>query len=157
MKLDLDPDFIPETLAIRLFRGAPDAFDIDSEYVESFWTPILGPTSILLLRSLTRIPLQLDSPTHAPISMALLSEMLGLQLTKGRNSSIVRTIERLCLFSIFELEDTTSDTITVAIPNTIRQVDLHRRKRWSETMTAAHQIAINAHLRQHCPPPAVMS
>ena len=135
------------TLRVRLISSdSPYGFDILSHYVEQFWTPILGPTSMLLLRNIARIPLQIDATTHAPLELELLSQMLGLHFKGGRNSSIMRTIERLIRFDMFILESGAGTNVSVAVPNRIPQVAVHRRTRWSEVMQAGHDMAVNAHL-----------
>jgi len=74
--------------------------DPRSEYVERFWLPTLGPTSVLLLR---RLASAFDrSPTDCPIEMEIgdLSQALGLGMRDGTSSPLVRSFDRLTQFEL---------------------------------------------------------
>ena len=135
----------PRSVGVRLITGTcADGFEIDSRYVEEFWTPVVGPTGILLLRTIARIPLHLDSPSHATIDLDLLSQMLGLRFKGGQHSSIVRTITRLTYFELASSEETDTE-YNIAIPNRVRPVEAHHQKNWSDVIIAGHDIALALH------------
>ena len=89
------------TLAIRPW---PDpvidtlGHDPRSIYVERFWLPTLGPTSLLLLR---RIAADLDAtPAGIQLDLGQLSQSLGLGHREGNSSPVVRSMERLIQFDL---------------------------------------------------------
>jgi hypothetical protein len=89
------------TLAIRAW---PDpvidtlGYDPRSLYVERFWLPTLGPTSLLLLR---RIAAGLDAhPDGIELEIGELSQALGLGHREGNSSPVVRSLDRLMQFDL---------------------------------------------------------
>ena len=65
---------------------------LDEPYVERCWTPILGPTAVLLLR---RLPvLWLQSPTIG-VRVDELAASLGVGRADGKTSPLMRAIGRL--------------------------------------------------------------
>lgn len=67
-------------------------FSLDDPYVERCWAPVLGPSSILLLR---RIPdLWKQSPTVG-VRVDELGRSIGLGGGKGRHSPIRHTLDRI--------------------------------------------------------------
>ncbi len=92
---------MPTTITVRPW---PDpvidtlGHDPRSVYVESFWLPTLGPTSILLLRHLAaRFE---SSPEGVQLPLADTSQALGLGHREGVSSPLVRTLARLAQFDI---------------------------------------------------------
>jgi hypothetical protein len=89
------------TLAIRPW---PDpvidtlGHDPRSVYVERFWLPTLGPTSLLLLR---RIAAGLDEhPDGIRLEISELSQALGLGHREGNSSPVMRSLDRLIQFDL---------------------------------------------------------
>lgn len=69
-----------------------------SLYVEFFWLPVLGPTSIFLLR---RLALMLDeSPQGLALSQHQLANEIGLGKWQGENSPLNRSIIRCHKFKL---------------------------------------------------------
>ena len=84
--------------------------DPRSLYVETFWLPILGPTSLLLLRHLaTRFD---ETPAGVELRIAETSQALGVGNREGSSSPIVRTLARLEQFEV-AFADPLSPTIAV--------------------------------------------
>lgn len=72
--------------------------DPRSMYVEKFWLPTLGPTSLLLLR---RIAAELDEqPDGVELDVAETSQALGLGYRAGASSPLARSFERLTQFDL---------------------------------------------------------
>ena len=72
--------------------------DPRSEYVERFWLPTLGPTSLLLLR---RIASRFDrEPAGITMQIAELSQSLGLGSRVGNSSPLLRSLDRLTQFDL---------------------------------------------------------
>lgn len=79
--------------------------DPRSAYVETFWLPVLGPSTTWLIR---RIATGFD---HAPdgytVNCPDLSRELGLGESLTKNSAFVRAIDRACKFGMAQLHDDT--------------------------------------------------
>jgi hypothetical protein len=72
--------------------------DPRSWYVETFWLPTLGPTSLLLLRHLAdRFE---EHPEGLALPVADTAAALGLGPRDGEQSPLVRTIDRLQQFDL---------------------------------------------------------
>ena len=72
--------------------------DPRSEYVERFWLPTLGPTTLLLLR---RLATAFDrSPDAVTLDVAELSQSLGLGVREGPSSPLFRSVDRLIQFDL---------------------------------------------------------
>ena len=90
----------PETAATA---GTTRRHGLRSDYVEEFWLPVLGPSSIALLRLLdARL-------THAPAGFTLeldaTARALGIGHRSGRNGPMVRTVLRCASFGALRLLD----------------------------------------------------
>ncbi len=70
-------------------------FPLDHPYIEQCWTPVLGPSSVLLLR---RIPWLWREATPAEVDVGELGVQLGLGRGGGRHSPIARTVDRIVRF-----------------------------------------------------------
>lgn len=84
-------------------EAAPaDAVDHDprSGYVETFWLPVLGPSTTLLVRRLAE---RFDaSPTGFELDSAAMGVDLGLGSKVSGRSGIVRTLDRCVTFKLAE-------------------------------------------------------
>ena len=72
--------------------------DPRSRYVERFWLPVLGPSTVVFLRHCAD---QLDdagATTEVEIELEAIARHLGLGHKGGRNSALTRTILRSCRF-----------------------------------------------------------
>ena len=99
MPLTTDPVFPVDTLAIEPW---PDpvidelGHDPRSAYVERFWLPVLGPSTVWFLR---RVADQLDQrPVGFDLDLVATARSLGVGMRGGRNSPMFNTIERSCRF-----------------------------------------------------------
>ena len=69
-----------------------------SVYVETFWLPLVGPSTVLALR---RLSAWLEhEPDGITVSIAILSSCLGLGTGTGRRAPVARTLARLVDFKI---------------------------------------------------------
>lgn len=91
--------FIPETFIIRPYED-PMAkrvgFQPNTEYVDRFWLPILGPTSVCLLRLSKEL---LQDADLIEISSSKLATRLGLP---NNLNKLIRTMKRLCYFDLIK-------------------------------------------------------
>ncbi len=92
---------MPTTIAVRPW---PDpvidtlGHDPRSVYVETFWLPTLGPTSLLLLRHLAgRFD---EQPEGVELDVAGTAQRLGLGHREGASSPLVRSLARLEQFDL---------------------------------------------------------
>lgn len=78
-------------------------YDPRSNYVETFWLPVLGPASLVLLRRIADF--LDDSPTGFPLPLAPTAASLGLGHTEALNAPLVRTLGRVVRFGMAAIED----------------------------------------------------
>ena len=70
--------------------------DPRSSYVERFWLPVLGPSTVWFLR---RIADELDEhPEGCTIDLVETARALGVGIRGRRNAPMLRTVERTCRF-----------------------------------------------------------
>ena len=97
-------------------------FDPRSAYAERFWLPVVGPSTLLLLRRFAR-GLE-EHPTGFRVSLADTGRALGLGSGTGRTSPVNRTIERACTFGLARRVDTDSIEVRSHLPRLApRQLD----------------------------------
>lgn len=109
MPLTTDPVFPIPTVSVEPW---PDAVidelghDPRSAYVERFWLPVLGPSTVWLLR---RLADHLDrNPDGFELDLVETARSLGVGMRGGRNSPMLKTIERCCRFGAARMHGTTS-------------------------------------------------
>lgn len=114
--------------------------DPRSLYVESFWLPTLGPTSVLLLRHLAaRFE---HSPDGVELPLADTSHALGLGRREGMSSPLVRTLARLAQFDLAREDGRGGVDVRRNLPPVNRR-HLHRLP---EHLQAAHAAWAQARL-----------
>ncbi|HEX2064836.1 MAG TPA: hypothetical protein VHE80_10495 [Acidimicrobiales bacterium] len=84
-------------------------FPLDHPYLDHCWAPVLGPTGTLLLR---RLPWLSKQASLVEMPVVDLSRSLGLGAGTGRNSPVVRTVERLVGFRLASWRDPGTSTCT---------------------------------------------
>lgn len=90
-----------------------------SDYVETFWLPRLGPSSIVLLRTLGRMyePIATSGVTpHTYIPVAQLAHSLGLKGGISPNSRLGRTFARLEWYRIANITGPLALTVAPYLP-----------------------------------------
>lgn len=102
-----EPD-IPARLTVEPWEDAlieRHGHDPRSAYAETFWLPILGPSTTWLIR---RLATGFDhEPAGYELHCADLSRELGLGTALSRNSSFVRALDRTIKFNMAQMHDTT--------------------------------------------------
>lgn len=84
-------------------------FDPRSEYAEDYWLPVLGPSTLLLLR---RTASGFDySPDGFSLDLSETARSLGLGDRSGRNSPFVRALNRCVQFGMAQV--TAPDELSV--------------------------------------------
>jgi hypothetical protein len=120
-------------------------WDLNHPYVETFWLPVIGPTSTLMLRYIGRQDRTLEYTTFDSSELATCLGLGGG--STGRNGSVARTVKRLTQFGLASIDSTndTTDMLVTVVP----QVPIVReslRTRWPEDLRILHSRAI---ARQH--------
>lgn len=82
---------------------ATSGVDPRDPYVERFWLPVLGPSTVWLLRRFARG--FAEQPSGFRVAVLDTSLALGLGRGTGRNSPIVRTVERAATFGLLRRHD----------------------------------------------------
>lgn len=101
-------------------------FTLDHPYLEHCWTPILGPSSVLLLRRAAEL---WRDEMPAIIDTAELSGQFGLGRSAGSRSPFSRTVARIVRFRFAEWSGPDSlDIYTEVRP--LRERDLDRVPDW---------------------------
>ena len=79
--------------------------DPRSAYVERFWLPVLGPSTIWFLR---RLADQLDvHPEGFELDLVETAQSLGVGMRGGKHSPMLKTVERTCRFGAARMMGTT--------------------------------------------------
>lgn len=117
-----------------------------SDYVETFWLPVLGPSSILLLRLLAAGLAR--SPGGYALDLGEAARMLGIGHRGGRNGPMSRTLERCCAFGATRIDHGHQ----LLVRQTLATLGPRQVARLPRTLQQRHPEAVrHAALR---PPPA---
>lgn len=123
------------TLAVEAWPDpVVDRFGHDprSPYCERFWLPVLGPSTIFLLRHLAA---RLEaSPDGCRISVADTARALGLGERLGRNGPFARTVARAVDFDMARLSPT-----TLAVRRRLPPLPRRHLARLPEAVRAEHE------------------
>lgn len=89
-------------------------YDPRSTYVEKFWLPFLGPSTVLLERRIIEA-LEMN-PFGFEMGLEELSQMLGLGNNIGKNSSIQKTLNRLVIFELARIMPSHAFSVRLKMP-----------------------------------------
>ena len=121
-------------------------FPLDHPYLEQCWSPILGPSSVLLLRHTTQLWRDSDP---AVVDSADLAQQIGLGKGHGTHSPLGHTLNRLVRFRFAEwAAPDVLDVYTEVRP--LRDRDLRRVPNWS---ASRHDKLLGRHLESLSAPP----
>ncbi len=106
-------------------------FDARSEYAETFWLPILGPSTLLLLRN---IAMRFEAePDGLILNITATADALGIGSRQGRNSAFHRSINRIVTFGMARTVDDTTIAVRRLLPplhsGQIRRLTASRRRK----------------------------
>ncbi len=89
-------------------------YDPRSSYVEKFWLPFLGPSTVLLARRITE---SLESePYGFTVDLEEMSIMMGLGGATNRHSSIQKTLNRLLVFELARIMPSKAVSVRLKLP-----------------------------------------
>ena len=109
----------------------------ESDYTETYWQPVIGPTALWALRRLTRW-LE-DAPDGYPLALAPFARELGLGDGVGRSSPVVRSLARLVTFGLAEIR-----AGQLMVRRTVPPLALRHVQRLPGHLAAEHQAAMEA-------------
>ena len=129
--------------------------DPRSAYVETFWLPILGPSSVWLLR---RLADGLDrNPEGFELDLIDTAQSLGVGMRGGRNAPLLRTFERCCRFGAARMHGPTSlmvrrrlAPLTRAQTERLPQSLQARHDVWHHHRASAASLALPSSCRSRC-------
>jgi len=135
-----EPDASPLLLVEAWLDPVIDEVGHDprSSYVETFWLPVLGPSTCWLLRHLTA-RLQ-DSPDGVELDVEETARALGLGERMGPNAPFARTLKRCVDFGMAEWRGPWHLAIRRRLPPLARR---HLR-RLPESLQARHDAELEA-------------
>jgi hypothetical protein len=126
-------------------------FALDHPYLEQCWAPVIGPTSVLLLR---RMPVLWRDGLTVEVDPAELAASLGLSPRVGRHGALARTLDRLERYE-FAHRGTPGDLEVFTELPPVTQRHLDRLPAWSRQR---HHELLGTHLdrlaARHSTPPA---
>jgi hypothetical protein len=135
--LELSPLFDPTLERV--------GFPLDHPYVEQVYCPVLGPSSVLLLRRAGQ--LFAEHPEGVRLDVVELSRSLGLGARPdaddiGRNSPLRRTMDRLVRFRMAAWRGDDRLGVHPKVP----AIDRHRIERLPEIVQESHKRLLTDHL-----------
>ena len=114
-------------------------FDPRSHYAETFWLPILGPSTLLLLR---RVAERFDTePDGFTLDLLETSQALGIASKGGRNSPFYRAIDRVVSFKM----GTAVDDHTIAVRRRMPTLHPGQVRRLPPRLANLHDEVLRQH------------
>lgn len=113
-------------------------FDPRSHYAETFWLPILGPSTLWLLR---HIAFRFDvEPNGFVLDLEDTSTSLGIRSNGGRNGAFHRSLNRMVGFNM----GSTIDDHTIAVRRVMPPLRSGQVRRLPDRLQAAHRDALES-------------
>ncbi len=122
--------------------------DPRSEYVERYWTGIVGPSVVLLVRRLARG--LAEHPAGYSLAPADTARAIGLSGGMGRNAPMARTLERACMFGLMRRRTPESLEVRTHLP----LLNARQLRRLPLAVRSSHQHWLATEHRPHTPPAA---
>ena len=112
-------------------------WELNHPYVETFWLPVIDPTSTLLLRFVGR---QARSTDWVRFDHPSLAMSLGLGTGRfGRNSPAIKTTRRLKVFGLATIDSSPEDPeMAVTVLPKVPTVRESLRRKWPDELHALH-------------------
>lgn len=113
-------------------------FDPRSHYAETFWLPILGPSTLWLMRNIAQ---RFDSePDGFTLDLVETSTALGIRSKGGKNNSFHRAIGRVVSFNMGR----TIDDATLAVRRVMPTLHSGQIRRLSPRLQQQHHETLRA-------------
>lgn len=114
-------------------RFSRSLHDLTSTYVEHYWLPVLGPSSVMLVR---RLAVNLSaSPDGFALEVGDLAVALGIGHRGGRNGPMARTLQRCCSFGVTRVDHGHQLLVRRGLPS----LSARQLARLPHTLQAAHR------------------
>lgn len=114
-------------------------FPLDHPYVEHCWAPVVGPTSVVLLRRATWL---WRTDTSIGVRSEELARSLGLGAGTARNSPMARTLDRVVRFRLADWSQPGELDVYTEVPP-VPERHLARVPSWTR---ALHDQLLGRHL-----------
>lgn len=113
--------------------------DPRSAYVERYWLPILGPSTVWFLR---RVADELDThPDGCTIDLVDTARSLGVGMRGGRNAPMLRTVERACRFGAARMMGVDA----IAVRRRLAPLTRVQVERLPQSLQREHESSLRAH------------
>ena len=140
----------PDTVTVRAWWDpdlATTGFPPRSNYCERYWLGVIGPSALLLLRRFAR-GLE-EHPGGFRADLGDTARALGLGAGTGRQSQIVRTIDRACMFGTMRRAAPDELEVRTHLPRLTRR----QLERLPEVVRRSHDSWLAHPAPQPAPPP----
>ncbi len=136
------PDLTGRTHALILPLADPEVdpvgFDPRSDYAETFWLPILGPSTLWLMR---RIAGRFDSePDGFELDLVETSTALGIRSQGGKNNAFQRALGRIVSFHMGR----SVDDVTIAVRQVMPALHGGQIKRLPPRLQRLHERTLES-------------
>lgn len=136
------PDLTGRTSALIIPMAEPEfdnvGFDPRSHYAETFWLPVLGPSTLWLMRNLAQ---RFDTePDGFTLDLHEVSTSLGIRSKGGRNNSFHRAFGRIVSFNMGR----TIDDDTIAVRRVMPALHSGQVRRLTTRLQRLHHETIRA-------------
>ncbi len=145
------PDLLPERLIVRPWFDpglALAGVEPRSEYVERYWTAIVGPSVVLLTRRLARG--LAEHPAGLSLAPADTARAIGLSGGLGRNAPMARTLERAALFGFMRRRTPETLEVRTHLP----LLNARQLRRLPTAVRSSHEHWRRTQHQQNTPPAA---
>jgi len=138
------PDLTGRAEVFIIPLSSPDVdetgFDPRSHYAETFWLPILGPSTLWLLRNVAQ---RFDvEPDGFALDLADASSALGIRSQGGRNNAFHRSLNRVVSFNMGK----TIDDSTIAVRRVMPALHSGQIRRLTPRLQGVHHETIRARI-----------
>jgi len=127
---------------------SPGDVAVDDTYRRRWWLPVIGPTATCVLNHLTASDSATSSWHITPT--AELAIALGLGKGTGKNSLLIRSIDRLTRFGFgyWDVEPGPGCDPCISLYRTVGLVPQRSVAKWPTTLQQAHAIDLAARYRK---------
>lgn len=138
------PDLTGQTTALIIPMTDPESdetgFDPRSHYAETFWLPILGPSTLWLLRNMAQ---RFDTePKGFTLDLDDVSSSLGIRSRGGRNNAFHRALNRVVSFNMGR----TVDDRTIAVRRVMPALHSGQVRRLTPRLQTLHHETIRTRI-----------
>jgi hypothetical protein len=127
------------TLTYRALAVQHEHMDLNGDYLEYVWLPIIGPTATFIVRRFGRLLGEPDQRRRASVGRAALAAGIGVGDKGGRNSPLMRALDRLERFGFIDRDD-----LHISVTPVIRPVSAQMLDRLPGPSLAVHRAVTSS-------------